>query len=510
MYQFALLVGLYSYTIFTLGIFHGLTGINLFYISIIYLGVLTTLVKKNWDLSFKNLRSWFKSISKTEWLFISFILVQALVNFIGVLGPELAFDSLWYHLTLPKIYLITQFVQHINGGILYYSDMPKLIEMLYIPAIATGIDLLPKMIHFLFGIGTLYVLYRLSRQFLNRQLSLLVLVIFYSNLVVAWLSITSYVDLARAFFVTLAIYYFVIFLKSKKDKLLIISSLMLGFAIASKLLSVLDILIFIGLIFVFLRSLKKISLFVFVSLIIPLPWLIFSYLNTGNPIYPFMSGVIQINTFPSLNNIFAFIHSSDPISPIYIIVFPLVFFVYKKFKRSESAVLLFSLFAFIIWFLTAQIGGGRFAVAYLPTLSLLSVITLSHLNQRYKKVVIFAIIFIALISIIYRGFANLRYVPVVLGLQTKNEFLSKNLNFSFGDFYDTDGYFKANIKSSDRVLIYGIHNLYYVDFPYIHESWLRPSDFYNYVLVRGDSPEVVKNLKMVYENPITHVKLYKK
>ena len=45
------------------------------------------------------------NINKLELVLIVILLTQGIINLIGALGPELGFDALWYHLTLPKIYL---------------------------------------------------------------------------------------------------------------------------------------------------------------------------------------------------------------------------------------------------------------------------------------------------------------------------------------------------------------------------------------------------------------------
>ena len=52
------------------------------------------------QVSVKNLHK-----QKTISLLLFLVVLQVSINLIGVLGPELAFDALWYHLTLPKIYL---------------------------------------------------------------------------------------------------------------------------------------------------------------------------------------------------------------------------------------------------------------------------------------------------------------------------------------------------------------------------------------------------------------------
>ncbi len=111
-------------------------------------------------------------------------------------------------------------------------------------------------------------------------------------------------------------------------------------------------------------------------------------------------------------------------------------------------------------------------------------------------------------SIFYRAVANAKYIPVVFGIESKNDFLAHNLNFSFGDFYDTNEDIKSRVGES-KVLIYGVHNLFYVDFNYIHESWVKKGDKVKYILVQGGTiPEKFSNSNMVYQNALTHVKLY--
>ncbi len=72
-----------------------------------------------------------------------------------------------------------------------------------------------------------------------------------------------------------------------------------------------------------------------------------------------------------------------------------------------------------------------------------------------------------------------------------------------------DGYFAQNIKPEDTVLLYGFHNLYYVDFPYIHSSWLKRGDKFNYIAIQdGELPKNFEGWHLVYENKTTKVKLF--
>ena len=66
---------------------------------------------------------------KKVWL--SLLIIQIVVNFIGALGPELGFDALWYHLTEAKLFWHTKSLTPIPGNLLYWSGFPRLMELIY-------------------------------------------------------------------------------------------------------------------------------------------------------------------------------------------------------------------------------------------------------------------------------------------------------------------------------------------------------------------------------------------
>ncbi len=526
MFSFAVIIGVYSYIIFFLGVAGLLFKNYVFITSLVYIGISFFLLRNKISICFGRVKNFFSVKDKLSLSLTSLIIVQVLVNFIGVLGPEISFDALWYHLTLPKIYILNHGIFHIPGNLLYYSDMPKLTEMLYIPSLMFSNEITAKLIHFSFGILVLVVLYRLSRRYFSKSLSLLVLIIFYSNLVVEWESVTAYVDLARTFFEISALLAFIIWVEEKKTKLLIYSAVILGFAIASKVIALESLLIFLTLflaqLFIYrepiLKQIKNMVIFIFFSILVPLPWFIFSFLNTKNPLYPFFDSRINIGTnfvFPNILNfpkdfLSLLIFSSDPISPLYLIMFPLLIILFTKVKNNIKLVYVYSLLALILWYLTPRIGGGRFVLPYLPAFSLVTVYCINLISSKKLKFFLISIaLIISLSSIGYRFIANERYIPVILGRQTKTEYLTKHLNFSFGDFYDTDNYFKSHIKNTDRVLLYGFHNLYYVDFPFTDSSYVKKGETFNYIALQNTSlPGRFNSWNLVYYNPITHVKLY--
>src|ERR1700690_1290221 len=179
MFSLAILIGIYSYFIFLFGILGLIYKPVLASLSLIFVSVCVFYYRNNLINVFKkvvsfrltdksiNLEYLFNYINKNrfESLLILIFVVQLIVNLIGVLGPETSFDALWYHLTLPKLYILRHGIFHIPGNLLFYSDMPKLTEMLYIPLLLFGNELGAKLIHFIFGALTLIVIYKLSRKY---------------------------------------------------------------------------------------------------------------------------------------------------------------------------------------------------------------------------------------------------------------------------------------------------------------------------------------------------------
>ena len=519
-----LLVGVYSYLLFLLGILGLFSSDIIRYVSLLFLIIFAIFFA---PVFVRDMRTFFSQGIKNhagEHGLVLLLVIMSVVNLVGALGPELAFDALWYHLTLPKLYLLKESIVFIPGGLLYYSAMPKLVEMLYVGGLAFGGEIYPKVTHFLFGLFTLVLVYRTSRLFVSKAIALLACVIFYANLVVAWESVTAYVDLVWAFYSFGSIYLFLLFTTEKKKIFLYLSSAFVGLAISVKLVAVGSLLLLLlALLFLkfrmkdsYLLSKKDFFFVLLFSLVVPLPWFLFSLIHTGNPVYPFFSSLYSVS-FPvfSVRNIFdtlsVFFVSSDPISPIYIICVPLVILFYKYFSRKEKMLLFLAGIALLVWFLTPKSGGGRFILTFLPLFSVLVVITAEKIkkNKLFYKLILFAIVITMMISIGYRGLANSKYIPAISGKQPKGQFLGKNLNFSYGDFYDVDDFLAKKLSKSDVVLLIGFHNLSYVDFAYIDQSWVKKGDRFHYVAVQNDTlPKRFSVMKKIYENKQTGVSVY--
>src|SRR3989344_8307152 len=114
MFALAILFGIYSYLIFILGILGFLYKPVIFFTTVIFVIALLSYFKPNISYYASNIKLNLDRFSK---LIVSLIILQAAVNLIGALGPELSFDALWYHLTIPKIFLEEHRIFHIPGGL---------------------------------------------------------------------------------------------------------------------------------------------------------------------------------------------------------------------------------------------------------------------------------------------------------------------------------------------------------------------------------------------------------
>ena len=150
-------------------------------------------------------------------------------------------------------------------------------------------------------------------------------------------------------------------------------------------------------------------------------------------------------------------------------------------------------------------------VPYLPAWALVSTSFLMLVGKSVKNMKLTMVGFIFLVAIgnlMIRGYLNLKYLSVILGQQDKREFLANNVDLSYV-FVDVDGWFERNVTASDNVLIIGGHSLYYVNFPFIHESFYQGEPVSAVLTHNVQLPERYKVWQMVYDNPTTKVRLFK-
>lgn len=524
MFSVAFLIGLFANVIFLLGIAQILSSPVIVVVTILYIFFAILFWDRyKEDLSARKIiHEFVDNLSKHPVIFLC-ITIAFMIMFLGSLVPETAFDALWYHLTLPKMFLEAGGINFIPGSTFYYSVMPKLGEMLFIPALVFQGDTLAHMINLFFACLIALSIYSITKKYTSSLFALLSIVLFLSNIVILWEATTAYIDLIWAFFEIMALWGMLNYLETKKNKWLMESAVLFGLALETKLLALFSLPVFIVCLVVFgFKSVRGRALdsfaYILISLLIPAGWFVLAFVNTGNPVYPIFSGYqVALGTdwlaFPQtiLDLVTVFITASDPVSPIYLMLLPLCLVAWRKAKLKEKKIILLAAIGIFCWTITPKTGGGRFMVAYLPLLSVAYGIVLYGIRDQ-KRVLTFSMICIFsvfVVSLVYRGVAQVRSLPVILGLESKQTYLSKRLNFKFGDFYDMDGKMKNMVGSHKRVLLYGFHNLYYLDVPFIDSSYIQKGDTFDFIATQHTQiPKRFSYWQPIYYEKKTGVTLY--
>jgi len=527
MFYFSLCLGLYSLIILLFGHLGWFSREKIFLLN---LALLITAVfwfvlrGRFWLIKLiGDIGTWLRSLSRWGKCLLIIGFSSVFINLAGVLTPEISYDALWYHLTIPKLLLDQGRLFFIPGGLLYYSAMPKLTEMYYLVALLYQGEILAKFIHFGFGILSAIVIYKIARLYLKKNSSILSAVIFYTMPVVSWLSTASYIDLARTFFEVLALYYFICWAKTKKDNYIIRAGLMVGFEVGTKLLGLGSIPIYIILIGLFSEKrtmfIRAVSKFIIFMVCVGFPWYLSAYILAGNPFHPIFAGVLGGEASLVGFDLFKFgedfwqlfTNTADPLTPVVLILAPLVILNLFKLTRLERLLLWYCFFSYVVWYITPRTASGRFILPYMAGFVILVIVVFKkHYLHSSKKLIYFLIVLTVLGNLGFRVFGSAHFFPYIFGGVGKDEYLIRNLSFQTNVFYDIDGYFAKTIKENEKVLVYCSHNLFYMDFSFVHESWYKGGK-YDYVLSQNcELLEKFNKLPLVYKNNISGVKLYKK
>lgn len=230
--------------------------------------------------------------------------------------PPVSRDALTHHLYVPKLYLNDAGIY--NDPELIFSYYPMNLELLYLIPLSMGNDLVPKYIHFLFALGTAYVIWRHVYGRLNRWYAISAVLLFLSIPIIVKLSITAYVDLGLVFFSTVSLLWVIKWLDSGfKTKYLVISALFCGLGLGTKyngLITFFILTVFV----VYLRSkysseqkntkpLVDGLTFLIISLLVFSPWMIRNFSLMGNPIYPLFNRLFNPGSEPIGNELSHFL-----------------------------------------------------------------------------------------------------------------------------------------------------------------------------------------------------------
>ncbi len=213
------------------------------------------------------------------------------------LTPTVSWDASAYHLTLPRLFLEAGGFREVPLSV--YSYWPLNVQLLYSLALAHGDFVLAKLLHFAFGVATLYALAAGCRAFHRPASGPLAAIFFLANGVVAFELRVAYVDLAHAFFL-LAGLLFMLEALERDRRALWLSGLCCGLAAGVKVSGIAGAAI-VGALYLprlagalrqpaRLRRRLRFFLTRFAAPVLGLwaPWVVRTWALAGNPAYPFL------------------------------------------------------------------------------------------------------------------------------------------------------------------------------------------------------------------------------
>jgi 4-amino-4-deoxy-L-arabinose transferase-like glycosyltransferase len=160
---------------------------------------------------------------------------------------------------------------------------------LYLLATTTTSDIAAKLLHWFFGVLGALAVYGVARRLWSRNVALTAATLFYCTPFVQDLGQTARVDLATAFFATLALGALVVWSEEATEESWIwLSALCAGTAMATKWTAIPVVLLPAVLMLVMRRRFRSLAMYCLVAVAAVTPWLIKNWYLTGNPVYPLL------------------------------------------------------------------------------------------------------------------------------------------------------------------------------------------------------------------------------
>jgi hypothetical protein len=220
--------------------------------------------------------------------------------FLVVLLGFVGWDADVYHLTLPKLYIASHGFRPVAFNV--YSNWPLNVELLYALGMLAKDYVLATLVHFGFGVLTLYAIYVGCREFHRPAAGWLAMAFFLCNAVVGWEFTIAYVDLAYAFFFLAGLLFMLRAVARDEGRRasLLLAGLCAGLLAGVKFSGIVGaaLMAIPYLAWAARHGVRRfwgecgalVAWFALPALVLWSPWLVKAASYTGNPVYPFLYG----------------------------------------------------------------------------------------------------------------------------------------------------------------------------------------------------------------------------
>ncbi|MDD5492138.1 MAG: glycosyltransferase family 39 protein [bacterium] len=468
------------------------------------------------------------SISAVKGLFskicLWLIVLAAIFNLIGALGPEIHYDALFYHLALPAAYQLQGRI--INLPFNSFSFLPQNMEMLYLFSLIVNNDLLARLLHWLMGIGAMLSVYVLGRRFFSLPVAMLAATCFYLIPQVGMESWTAMNDLGVVFFVMLSWFCVLEWLALEKysPSYFYLAAVFTGFALGMKYTAF--PIVVISLLYYLRQSRRipgpfwqKVKPIIWYGLIIGLfllPWLARNVVFSGSAFAPFTLANFKLATYlddcQHLNNyhlrelllghwqeILNERSLDSLIGPLFLVALPLLVVLFSLSRRQPAIKKagLFLLVYYVLW--RSQTSSWRFFLPALPVFCLLisSIVYSIKIDPFSRKLLlgIFLLIFYGNLGILILALQQKQSPAVLSGAESRETYLTNSHMFYSSPSFAAISFLNQKISADTLVLFIGETRSYYAHFRAIANTAFDQPTFQVYFKNATTAGELAKKLQ---------------
>lgn len=431
-------------------------------------------------------------------LLILAVFVMTLVN---SLTPATSQDALVYHLAVPAKYIARGEIHFVEGN--FFSAFPQNVDMLFTLGLLLEGDILAKWYHWMLGGLAVFSVAALARRVSPPQFSSpsswLAASLFATIPSVALLAGWAYIDLGVVFFATMSTILFLHFWHWRRTEdtestpagsrtCLLLAAALAGLAAGCKYTAGTQGLILAGTVLALgllrRRPLRLVAMeagvVCTVVVVCLAPWLLKNVISTGNPLYPFAFSFFggvgwdaerasvlseslaewgggrsawQLLALPwdvSLSGrFFSQANFDGIIGCAFLIGAPILVYGMRlgdRFRITTAFLVLHGL-AWIA--LTHQVRFLLPGLALVSALTAVSVCSLGGVWNRRLVLVLLSAAMVSNVSVIAKHFASHNALPFVLGLESRDRFLDREVA---GGDYRVFRYIEEHLPTSSRVL----------------------------------------------------------
>ena len=465
--------------------------------------------------------------SSADYLLLALIAVPAVLGFVAALAPPTAKDTLLYHFALPKAYIAQGSNAFVEGNIASYLALGGEMHNVWAMLLGRLLDVrageaAAGAVNWMFFPLLLATVFGWARELnVSRPMSLVSVLMIAAVPTAYHVASSAYIDLQLALYVTLAIYTLTRWWKDEQSGWLIFAAVFLGASLSIKLTSVF-VFAALALVIAFrARSVKEHSGSsgavlsygmgaLLLAFLIASPWYLRTWKATGSPVFPFYMSmwkgeapgwdVQRSNLFQGMNSQYGGENKSvvdyaaapwnlsvtaQPELPeffdgvlgvAFLAGLPVLIWALWKFDLPVEAKIGTAVagIMYLFWLFSSQ--QLRYLLPILPVLAISTVLsteTIFGRDQTARSAAKWSLVAAATagLSVSLAWFLQTGPVRVVLGGETRDDYLTRNL-----DYYPYYQYLNTETPEDTRIWLidmrrdtYNLDRLAISD--YLFEDW---------------------------------------